>query len=131
MSDSRNETWHRKALCKGRPLDPPSSIRIGVGQKEGGMTQQQQLIEPRVGVSPTAAKFGGWEQTLELLERGELSNSEVETIMQEELPRALAECTTAPLTSTDAELKEWARLTRVLGKIIKVMQRRLKAQRRW
>ena len=95
------------------------------------MTQQQQLMEPRVGVFSTAAKLRGWGQTLELLERGELSNSEIETIMQEELPRALAECTTAPLTSTDAELKEWARLTRVLGKIIKVMERRLKAQRRW
>src|ERR1035441_375378 len=131
MSDSRNETWHRKALRKGRSLDSPRNIRIGVGQKEGGMTQQQQLMEPRVGVFSTAAKLRGWGQTLELLERGELSNSEIETIMQEELPRALAECTTARLTSTDAELKEWARLTRVLGKIIKVMERRLKAQRRW
>jgi hypothetical protein len=54
------------------------------------MTQQQQLMEHRVGVSSTAAKLRGWQQTLELLERGELSNSEVETIMQEELPRALA-----------------------------------------
>src|ERR1035437_1150369 len=90
MSDSRNETWHRKAFRKGRPLDSLRSIRIGVGQKEGGMTQQQQLMEHRVGVSSTAAKLRGWQQTLELLERGELSNSEVETIMQEELPRALA-----------------------------------------
>ena len=83
--------------------------------------QQQQLMEPRVGVSSTAAKLRGWQQTLDLLECGELSNSEVWTILQQSLPLALEECIQATLED-DAELKEQRRMLRVLGRVQKALE---------
>jgi hypothetical protein len=88
---------------------------------------RQQLIEPRSGNVSTAAKIRGWTQTLEALERGELSNTEVESILRDELPRALEECFAGTYAATGAELKEWSRLQRVTGKVIKALERRVKA----
>jgi hypothetical protein len=87
----------------------------------------QRLIEPRSGNVSTAAKIRGWTQTLEALERGELSNTELESILRDELPRALEECFAGTYSATGAELKEWSRLQRVTGKVIKALERRVKA----
>lgn len=92
---------------------------------------RQELMESRTGGASLAAKIRGWQQTLEALERGELSNSEVELILRHELPRALEEGTTGPLQCVgDADAtREWAQLARVLGKVVKALECRLKALR--
>jgi len=90
---------------------------------------QPQLVEPRVGGASLAGKIRGWQQTLDALERGELSNSEVELILREELPRVAAEGRCGPLQCVgDASVtREWGRLAGVLGKVVKALERGFKA----
>jgi hypothetical protein len=88
---------------------------------------RQELMEPRTGCASLAAKIRGWQRTLEALEHGELSNPEVESILRDELPRVLDEIEAGTYAATGAELKEWSRLQRVTGKVIKALGRRVKA----
>jgi hypothetical protein len=80
-------------------------------QRQVRVRINQELMEPRVGVASSAAKIRGWEKTLTLLEAGELSNSELDAIIAE-LPSAVSEHDAA--------------LSRVLLKVSKAMQRRLR-----
>jgi hypothetical protein len=89
----------------------------------------QELMEPRSGSASLAAKIRGWQQTLEALERGELSNSEVEVILRTELPRALSENIESAMRG--AETKDADRLGRVLAKVVKALERRVKALGPW
>jgi hypothetical protein len=75
-----------------------------------------------------AAKIRGWQQTLELLEQGHLSNSEVEMLM-EELPRALSEGIECAKRG-GAEAREANRLVGVLGKVLKALELWIKVRLR-
>jgi hypothetical protein len=84
----------------------------------------QQVMEPHPGSASLAAKIRGWEQTLELLKQGRLSNSEVEVI-RTELQRALNEGVEC-VKRGGAEKKDAARLVSVLAKVLKALELCLK-----
>jgi len=90
---------------------------------------RQQRMELRSGSASAAAKIRGWMQTLELLELGQLSNSEIEVILREEMPLALSEGIECAKRG-GAETTEANRLVRVLGKVTKALEQCLKVRLR-
>lgn len=63
----------------------------------------------------------GWQRTLDLLERGELSNDEVDALMQE-VQRAIEDCI-GRLCGGGAAAREARQLMRVLGKFPKALEK--------
>lgn len=90
------------------------------------MEEAQELMEPRVGGASVAARLRGWTTTLELLEQGELSTTELDAIISE-LLRAASECDARLKSASAAEETEEMRLLRVQAKVMKALKRRLRA----
>ncbi len=114
MTTIENEQNATKCFDELRELAGDSSV------------PRQQLMEPRVGTASTAAKIRGWLQTTETLERGELSNSELDAIMRELFP-ALDESIERVKCGTKKEKKEEEELLRVMTGTRKALERRFKA----
>jgi hypothetical protein len=71
-------------------------------------------------------KKEGWQQVLELFRRGELSDSEIEVVLQEGLPHALDEV----IEQAKGGDKEAAELGRVLDEVRRELDRVVK-DRMW